>query len=148
MSTAVDFQLATVLSNPLRLQILGALAADPASARQLSEELELDLSRVAYHAAVLMRTGCIRQAATVVDAGRERSYELAHVAGSHGFPRTAATRSVSVVLDRRGWKQAADVVDRALERIAAVEVEAAARLRASGGRPVEATVTVSGLPAG
>lgn len=51
---------ARVLSNPLRVQILGAITAGPTTTAQLSETIGASLAAVSYHASVLCSAGCIR----------------------------------------------------------------------------------------
>ena len=53
---------ARVLSNPLRVQILGTITAAPATTGQLSNEIGASLAAVGYHTRVLCRSGCIHPA--------------------------------------------------------------------------------------
>jgi hypothetical protein len=73
----VDSQLKRAFSQALRVEILERIASAPASPRQIAEATGEPLGRIAYHAAVLRRTGCVRP---VDPAGAESSdcvYEVA-----------------------------------------------------------------------
>ncbi len=143
----LDLQLARVLSNPLRLQILGSLATDGSSAKQLAEELDQELGRVAYHAAVLMRTGCIQRTEPSAEgASPEHFYELTKLAGNGRLPRTQPPRTLSLVLDSVGWEKVTGLIEKTLEQVAAAQAESARRLKTKGAGGIEATLTVAGLP--
>lgn len=56
----VDPQLKRALSQALRVEILERIATAPASPRQIADVVDEPLGRIAYHTAVLHRTGCVR----------------------------------------------------------------------------------------
>jgi len=64
------------LSNPLRVQILGTIAAQPATTEQLSARIGASRAAVGYHTRVLCNAGCIR-ATEEITAGAvtDRLYE-------------------------------------------------------------------------
>lgn len=67
---------ARVLSNPLRVQILGTITARPATTEQLATEIGASLAAVGYHTRVLCKAGCIRASEEVVsDSVTDRLYE-------------------------------------------------------------------------
>ena len=67
---------ARVLSNPLRVQILGTITARPATAEQLASEIGVTVAAVGYHTRVLCKAGCIRASEEVVtDSATDRLYE-------------------------------------------------------------------------
>jgi hypothetical protein len=56
----VDSQLKRAFSQALRVEILERIASGPASPRQIAEATGEPLGRIAYHASVLQRTGCVQ----------------------------------------------------------------------------------------
>lgn len=56
----MDPQLKRAFSQALRVEVLERIATSPASPRQLAEATGEPLGRIAYHTAVLQRTGCVR----------------------------------------------------------------------------------------
>lgn len=67
---------ARVLSNPLRVQILGTINSRPATAEQLALEMGVSVAAVGYHTRVLCKAGCIRAAEEVAsDSVTDRLYE-------------------------------------------------------------------------
>jgi hypothetical protein len=55
----VDPQLKRAFSQALRVEVLERIANGPASPRQIAEATGEPLARIAYHASVLRRTGCV-----------------------------------------------------------------------------------------
>jgi DNA-binding transcriptional ArsR family regulator len=67
---------ARVLSNPLRVKILGTITSRPATTEELALEIGASIAAVGYHARVLCKAGCIRAAEEVVsDSVTDRLYE-------------------------------------------------------------------------
>lgn len=64
----IDQRLVRALSHPLRVRILEVLTERIASPNSLSEELEANLSHVAYHTRTLDRCGCL----DLVDTAQRR----------------------------------------------------------------------------
>jgi DNA-binding transcriptional ArsR family regulator len=64
----IDQRLVRALSHPLRVQILEVLTERIASPNWLSEQLEANLSHVAYHTRTLDRCGCL----DLVDTAQRR----------------------------------------------------------------------------
>ncbi|HEX3173532.1 MAG TPA: helix-turn-helix domain-containing protein [Solirubrobacterales bacterium] len=66
---------AKVFSHPLRVRILAALRASPATAVQLSRDLKQSLSKVVYHLTVLCDTSYVRKI-EAEDGSPDPLYEL------------------------------------------------------------------------
>lgn len=67
---------ARVLSNPLRVQILGTITTRPSTTGELASEIGASLAAVGYHTRVLCKAGCIRASEEVVsDSVTDRLYE-------------------------------------------------------------------------
>jgi DNA-binding transcriptional ArsR family regulator len=64
----IDQRLVRALSHPLRVEILEVLTERIASPNSLSEQLDADLSHVAYHTRTLDRCGCLN----LVDTAQRR----------------------------------------------------------------------------
>jgi hypothetical protein len=73
----VDNQLKRALSQALRVEILERIATSPASPRQISEATGEPVGRIAYHASVLHRTGCVRPSDPASPGSSDCVYELA-----------------------------------------------------------------------
>jgi DNA-binding transcriptional ArsR family regulator len=75
----VDSVEAKVFSHPLRVRILGALGARPASAMQLSRSLSQPLGKVVYHLSVLCDTGYVEPVEGQDPATPDPLYESARI---------------------------------------------------------------------
>jgi DNA-binding transcriptional ArsR family regulator len=64
----IDPRLVRALAHPLRIQILEILSERVASPNDVSEQLEVDLTHVAYHTRALRKCGCLE----LVDTARRR----------------------------------------------------------------------------
>jgi DNA-binding transcriptional ArsR family regulator len=64
----IDPRLVRALAHPLRVQILEILTERIASPNLVAEQLEMDLSHVAYHTRTLYRCGCLE----LVDTAQKR----------------------------------------------------------------------------
>lgn len=60
---------ARILSNPLRVQILGEITAQPATRAQLAASIGASLASVGYHTKVLCNAGCARAVEQTAAAG-------------------------------------------------------------------------------
>lgn len=67
---------ARLLSNPLRVQIFGAITTRAVTTRELSKQLGASLATVSYHAAALCRAGYVRVAPEHGDSGANALYEV------------------------------------------------------------------------
>jgi DNA-binding transcriptional ArsR family regulator len=86
----IDARLARALNHPLRARILALLNERPASPKELSEVLEVELANVSYHCRELHRLRCVEV------AKRE------HVRGALKTTYRGTTR---MMLDDTTWKQ-------------------------------------------
>jgi len=69
-------QEARVLSQPLRVRLLQAIATSPATATQLAARLDEPVAKIRYHTSILCRAGCIQPIDPDDDPGAdERLYE-------------------------------------------------------------------------
>lgn len=64
----IDQRLVRALAHPLRVQILEILTERIASPNRVAEELEIDITHVAYHTRALDKYGCLQ----LVDTARRR----------------------------------------------------------------------------
>jgi DNA-binding transcriptional ArsR family regulator len=64
----IDPRLVRAVAHPLRIQILEILSERVASPNDVSEQLEVDLTHVAYHTRALQKCGCLE----LVDTARRR----------------------------------------------------------------------------
>jgi len=71
---SIDQSLAKALSHPLRAHALTLIAEEPASPKQIAEQLAEDVRAVAYHVRVLQRLGCIELTET-----RQRRGAVEHI---------------------------------------------------------------------
>ncbi len=55
----MEYELASALSHPVRLEILLALQGRVASPAELSQELGASLGVISYHASTLVKCGCL-----------------------------------------------------------------------------------------
>lgn len=67
---------AKLLSNPLRVQIFGAIAAGAMTTKELSRQIGASLAAVGYHAGVLCRAGYVRVAPASGESGANTLYEV------------------------------------------------------------------------
>lgn len=67
---------ARLLSNPLRVQILGAITTGAVTTSELSKRLGTSLATITYHAAVLCSAGCIRLVEDYGATGADLLYEV------------------------------------------------------------------------
>jgi len=87
----IDQRLVRALSHPLRIRILDVLTERIASPNWLSEQLEANLSHVAYHTRTLERCGCLR----LVDTAQRRgATEHFYKASASSFVGDRAWRRV------------------------------------------------------
>lgn len=73
----MDPQLKRAFSQALRVEVLERIATNPASPRQLAEATGEPLGRIAYHTAVLQRTGCVQPVDPASAGSSECLYEVA-----------------------------------------------------------------------
>jgi DNA-binding transcriptional ArsR family regulator len=133
---AINRRLVRALSHPLRVRILEVLSERVASPNELSAELGVDLSTVAYHTRTLDRCGCLE----LVDTARRRG-------ATEHFYRAAAGTGLSWIpldLDERGWDEVASILEQTQRRVRAAQRRSAAR-RQAGDRPVPAVVALATL---
>jgi DNA-binding transcriptional ArsR family regulator len=133
---AINERLARALSHPLRVQILEILSERIASPHDLSKELGVELTHVAYHTRTLDRCGCLE----LVDTAQRRG-------ATEHFYRTAARtglRWIPLDLDEQGWDEVTSILDQTQRRVRAAQRRSAAR-RQSGTRPVPAVVALATL---
>jgi DNA-binding transcriptional ArsR family regulator len=132
---AIDERLVRALSHPLRVQILEILSERIASPNDLSEELGVELTHVAYHTRTLNRCGCLE----LVDTAQRRG-------ATEHFYRTAARtglRWIPLDLDEQGWDEVASILDQTQRRVRAAQRRSAAR--PDGARRVPALVALATL---
>ena len=133
---AIDERLARALSHPLRVQILEILSERVASPNDLSVELGVELTHVAYHTRTLDRCGCLE----LVDTAQRRG-------ATEHYYRTAARTGLSWIpldLDEQGWDEVASILDQTRRRVRAAQRRSAARRR-DGGRRAPAVVALATL---
>lgn len=82
----IDQRLIRALAHPLRIQILEALSDHVASPNLLSNELEADLSDVAYHTRALDRFGCLELIETAKRRGATEHFYKATPGSFVGGP--------------------------------------------------------------
>lgn len=73
----MDPQVQRALSQALRVETLERIATNPSSPRQIASVTGEPLGRIAYHAAVLHQTGCVKPVEPVDSNPYDRVYELA-----------------------------------------------------------------------
>lgn len=89
----VDSQLKRAFSQALRVEILERIASDPASPRQIADATGEPLGRIAYHASVLRRTGCVRPVDPASDESSDCVYEVSTLLpSSPRIPLSGSTR--------------------------------------------------------
>jgi DNA-binding transcriptional ArsR family regulator len=133
---AIDQRLARALSHPLRVQILEILSERIASPNDLSEELGVELTHVAYHTRTLDRCGCLE----LVDTAQRRG-------ATEHYYRTAARTGLKWIplnLDEQGWDEVASILDQTQRRVRAAQRRSAARCQ-DGTRFVPAVVALATL---
>ncbi len=133
---AIDHRLVRALSHPVRVRILEILSERVASPNDLSEELGVELSHVAYHTRTLGRCGCLE----LVDTAQRRG-------ATEHFYRAAARTGLSWIpldLDERGWDEVSSILEQTQERVRAAQRRSAARRRA-GTRRAPALVAMATL---
>lgn len=116
---AIDQRLVRALSHPLRVQILEILSERVASPNNLSEELGVELTHVAYHTRTLDRCGCLE----LVDTAQRRG------ATEHFYKATpgASLSWMPLELDSRGWEEVTRIVGQARRQVLAAERRSAER---------------------
>lgn len=72
-------QVASVISHPLRVKVLGILNRRVASPNELSKELNVELSLLSHHVKVLRQRGCIELVKTEQRRGAVEHYYRANV---------------------------------------------------------------------
>src|SRR3954452_13075637 len=132
----IEKRLARALSHPLRVQILEILSERVASPHDLSEELGVELTHVAYHTRTLDRCGCLE----LVDTAQRRG------ATEHYYRTAARTglRWIPIALHGEGWDEVASILEQTQRRVRAAQRRAAARRR-DGGRPIPAVLALATL---
>ena len=133
---AIDQRLVRALSHPLRVQILEILSERIASPNDLSEELGVELTHVAYHTRTLDRCGCLE----LVDTAQRRG-------ATEHYYRTAARTGLKWIplnLDEKGWDEVASILEQTQRRIRAAQRRSAARCQ-DGARLVPAVVALATL---
>lgn len=133
---AIDERLVRALSHPLRVQILEILSERVASPNDLSEELGVELTHVAYHTRTLDRCGCLE----LVDTAQRRG------ATEHYYRTAARTglRWIPLDLDEQGWDEVAAILEQTQRRVRAAQRRSAAR-RTAGARELPAVVALATL---
>jgi len=133
---AIEERLARALSHPLRVQIFEILSERVASPHDLSQELGVELTHVAYHTRTLDRCGCLE----LVDTAQRRG------ATEHYYRAAARTglRWIPIDLDEQGWDEVASILDETQRRVRAAQRRSAARRR-DGARPIPAVVALATL---
>lgn len=135
-SEALDQRLVRALSHPLRVQILEILSERIASPNDLSEELGVELTHVAYHTRTLDRCGCLE----LVDTAQRRG-------ATEHYYRTAARTGLKWIplnLDEQGWDEVASILEQTQRRVRAAQRKSAARCQ-DGVRLVPAVVALATL---
>jgi len=133
---AIDQRLVRALSHPLRVQILEILSERVASPNDLSEELGVELTHVAYHTRTLDRCGCLE----LVDTAQRRG-------ATEHYYRTAARTGLKWIplnLDEQGWDEVAAILEQTQRRVRAAQRRSAARYQ-DGARFVPAVVALATL---
>lgn len=122
---AIDQRLVRALAHPLRVRILEILSERVASPNDLSEELGIELTHVAYHTRTLDRCGCLE----LVDTAKRRG------ATEHFYkaPPGASLSWMPLELDQSGWEEVTRIVEQARRRIRAAERRSATRCDDEGG---------------
>lgn len=131
---ALDQRLARAVSHPLRVRIFEILSERVASPNDLSEELGVELSHVAYHTRTLDRCGCLE----LVDTAQRRG-------ATEHFYRAAARTGLSLIpldLDERGWDEVSSIIEQTQERVREAQRRSAARRR-GGASPAPAPAVVA-----
>lgn len=82
----IDQRLIRALAHPLRVQILDVLTDRIASPSLLSEELEVELTHVAYHTRALDRYGCLQLVKTAQRRGATEHFYKARPQAFVGDP--------------------------------------------------------------
>ncbi len=110
---AIDERLARALSHPLRVQILEILSERVASPHDLSMELGVELTHVAYHTRTLDRCGCLE----LVNTAQRRG------ATEHFYKTAARTglRWIPLDLDEQGWDEVASILEQTQKRVRAAQ---------------------------
>jgi len=131
---AIDERLVRALSHPLRVQILEILSERVASPNDLSAELGVELTHVAYHTRTLDRCGCLE----LVDTAQRRG------ATEHFYRAAARTglRRIPLDLDEQGWDEVASILDQTQRQVRAAQRRATAR-RQDGARRVPAVIALA-----
>ena len=127
-----DPRVIKALTHPLRVQILRALEERVASPSELAEDLGAPLGNVSYHVRQLHSLGLIK---LVRKTPRRGAIE-------HHYEALAQAPIEELVLDDRGFEDAAKELARAQERLAKIRDDAAKRLAKSGGRGRPANVAL------
>lgn len=123
---AIDQRLVRAISHPLRVQILEILSERVASPNDLSEELGVELTHVAYHTRTLDRCGCLELVDTAKRRGAtEHFYKAAPGAFLSWMP---------LELDRRGWEEVTRIVGQAQREVLAAQRRSADRGPDGDGR--------------
>lgn len=132
---AIDQRLVRALAHPLRVQILEILSERVASPNDLSEELGVELTHVAYHTRTLDRCGCL----DLVDTAKRRG------ATEHFYkaPPGASLSWMPLKLDQSGWEEVTRIVEQTRRRVLAAERRSAARLDEDGDDRVAAVVALA-----
>jgi DNA-binding transcriptional ArsR family regulator len=140
---SVDGKLATAIAHPLRHRLLTILNERVASPTELADELGERLGNVSYHVSVLADLGLLELVRMTSRRGAiEHHYRGAPV------PLRGIGRTV-IVVDDRGREELADLLERTLVEVRAVEAGAKARLDQAAGhgrRRVEVAIAHMELP--
>lgn len=147
---SLEQSVAKAFAHPLRVRILAVLNERVSSPNQLSKELDESLNLVAYHVRVLEKHGCIELVETKPRRGATEHFYRAighQLLSDSEWARFEALddRHVSrtdLIVDRTGWGEMTAVLGDAVARLAAIEAEAAKRLRASGEPGTPARVEI------
>ncbi|MGD9737021.1 MAG: ArsR/SmtB family transcription factor [Solirubrobacterales bacterium] len=133
---AIEERLARALSHPLRVQIFEILSERIASPHDLSQELGVELTHIAYHTRTLDRCGCLE----LVDTAQRRG------ATEHYYRTAARTglRWIPLDLDEKGWEEVASILEQTQRRVRAAQRRTAAR-RLDGARPAPSVVALATL---
>lgn len=67
---------ARVLSNPLRVQILGEITTGPVTTAELSRTIGAPIAAISYHASILCAAGCIRAVGDDEGSSADLLYEV------------------------------------------------------------------------
>lgn len=148
--TSLEQSVAKAFAHPLRVRILAALDDGVSSPILLSKELDESLNLVAYHVRVLERHGCIELVETKPRRGATEHFYRAtghRLLSDSEWARFEALddRHISradLLVDRTAWSEVTAVLGEAMARLAAIEAEAAKRLRANGEPGTRARVEI------